>query len=37
LIVALIAFGATAGMNSLATGLNIAFSNISSTLGSYVS
>jgi pilus assembly protein Flp/PilA len=35
LVVALIAFGATAGMSSLATGLNTAFSNISSTLGSY--
>jgi pilus assembly protein Flp/PilA len=37
LTVALIAFGATAGMNSLATGLNTAFSGISATLGSYVS
>jgi pilus assembly protein Flp/PilA len=37
LVVALIAFGATAGMNSLATGLNTAFSGISTTLGSYVS
>jgi pilus assembly protein Flp/PilA len=37
LVVALIAFGATAGMKSLATGLNTAFSNISTTLGSYVS
>lgn len=37
LVVALIAFGATAGMNALASGLNSAFSNISSTLGSYVS
>ena len=37
LVVALIAFGATAGMKALATGLNSAFSNISSTLGSYVS
>jgi Flp pilus assembly pilin Flp len=36
LIVAMIAFGATAGMQSLANGLNTAFSNISSTLGSYV-
>jgi len=35
LVVALIAFGATAGMSSLATGLNTAFSNISTTLGSY--
>jgi Flp pilus assembly pilin Flp len=37
LIVALIAFGATFGMQSLANGLNSAFSNISNTLGSYVS
>jgi pilus assembly protein Flp/PilA len=37
LVVALIAFGATAGMNSLAAGLNTAFSGISTTLGSYVS
>jgi pilus assembly protein Flp/PilA len=35
LVVALIAFGATAGMSQLAKGLNLAFSNISSTLGSY--
>jgi pilus assembly protein Flp/PilA len=35
LVVALIAFGATAGMSSLAQGLNTAFSNISITLGSY--
>ena len=37
LVVALIAFGATAGMKSLATGLNTAFKGISTTLGSYVS
>jgi pilus assembly protein Flp/PilA len=37
LVVALIAFGATAGMKSLATGLNSAFTGISTTLGSYVS
>ena len=37
LVVALIAFGATAGMKALATGLNSAYSNISSTLGTYVS
>jgi pilus assembly protein Flp/PilA len=37
LVVALIAFGATAGMKALATGLDTAFSNISSKLGSYVS
>ena len=35
LVVALIAFGATAGMKALATGLNTAFGNISTTLGSY--
>jgi len=32
LVVALIAFGATTGMRSLATGINAAFSNISSQL-----
>ena len=37
LVVALIAFGATAGMKGLATGLNSGFNNISSKLGSYVS
>jgi pilus assembly protein Flp/PilA len=37
LVVALIAFGATAGMKNLATGLNAAFKGISSTLGSYIS
>ena len=36
LILALVAFAATAGMNSLATGLNSAFSQISSTLGKYI-
>jgi pilus assembly protein Flp/PilA len=36
LVVALIAFGATAGMKALAGGLNTAFNNISTTLGSYV-
>ena len=35
LVVALIAFGATAGMSQLAKGLNTPFSNISSTLGTY--
>ncbi len=37
LVVALIAFGATAGMKALATGLNAAFQGISTTLGSYIS
>lgn len=37
LVVALIAFGATAGMKSLAVGLTKAFQGISTTLGSYVS
>jgi pilus assembly protein Flp/PilA len=37
LVVALIAFGATAGIKALATGLNTAFKGISTTLGSYVS
>jgi pilus assembly protein Flp/PilA len=36
LILALVAFAATAGMGSLASGLNSAFSMISSILGSYV-
>jgi pilus assembly protein Flp/PilA len=36
LVVALIAFAATAGMNSLATGINTAFGNISSTLATYI-
>jgi pilus assembly protein Flp/PilA len=36
LVVALIAFGATAGMSALAGGLNKAFQGISTTLGSYV-
>jgi pilus assembly protein Flp/PilA len=34
LVVALVAFGATAGMKVLATGLNTAFTTISSTLSS---
>jgi pilus assembly protein Flp/PilA len=37
LVVALIAFGATAGMKALATGLNTAFGGVSTKLGSYVS
>lgn len=36
LVVALIAFGATAGMSSLATGINTAFSNVSSHLGTAI-
>ena len=35
LVVALIAFAATVGMKSLATGINTAFTNIGSTLTSY--
>ena len=35
LVVALIAFGATAGMKALAGGLNTAFNNISTQLASY--
>jgi pilus assembly protein Flp/PilA len=35
LVVALIAFGATAGMSALAGGLNTAFGKISTTLGTY--
>ena len=36
LIVALVAFAATAGMNSLATGINQAFTGIATTLGTYI-
>ena len=36
LILALVAFAATAGMGKLASGLNSAFSAISSILGSYI-
>jgi len=37
LVVALIAFGTTAGMKALAGGLNTAFNNISTTLSLYIS
>jgi len=37
LITALLAFGWIAGVKAIATALNGAFSNISGTLGSYVS
>jgi pilus assembly protein Flp/PilA len=37
LVVALIAFGAVAGMKAVSTALNTAFKGISTTLGSYVS
>ena len=36
LILALVAFAATAGMGSLASGLNSAFVQISSILGEYI-
>lgn len=36
LILALVAFAATAGMGSLASGLNSAFGAISSVLGAYI-
>lgn len=36
LILALVAFAATAGMGSLASGLNSAFSAIASKLGQYI-
>jgi len=36
LVVALIAFGATAGMQSLASGINTAFVNISTALSSNI-
>jgi pilus assembly protein Flp/PilA len=37
LVVALIAFGATAGMTSLAGGINTEFSNVSARLGASIS
>jgi pilus assembly protein Flp/PilA len=37
LVLALIAFGCTAGMQALAGGINTAFDTISSTLASYTS
>lgn len=37
LVVALVAFGATAGMSNLASGINTAFSNVSTKLASYLS
>jgi pilus assembly protein Flp/PilA len=36
LVVALVAFAATAGMNTLATALNAAFSTVAATLGTYI-
>jgi pilus assembly protein Flp/PilA len=36
LIIALVALAATAGMNTLATKINAAFSNVSARLSSYV-
>ncbi|MBS1798693.1 MAG: Flp family type IVb pilin [Acidobacteria bacterium] len=35
LVVALVALAATAGMNTLATGINTAFTNIATKLGQY--
>ena len=37
LVVALIALAATAGMTTLATGINSAFTKLSSILGQYIS
>jgi len=37
LVLALIAFGCTASMQALAGGINSAFNNVSTTLGSYIS
>ena len=37
LILALVAFAATAGMKTLASGLNSAFSKVSTYIGSYIS
>ncbi len=36
LILALVAFGATAGMNSMASGLSSAFTRIGQILGQYI-
>lgn len=36
LVVALVAFAATAGMGTLAQGINTAFTNIASLLNSYI-
>ena len=36
LVVALIAFAATAGMSTLATSINAAFTNVGSTLTTYI-
>ena len=36
LIIALVAFAATAGMSALASGMNSAFTAISTILGSYI-
>jgi len=36
LVVALIAFAATAGMSSLATSINVAFNHMGTKLGSYI-
>ena len=36
LIIALVAFAATAGMSSLASGINSAFSAVSTILGQYI-
>lgn len=36
LLVALVAFGATAGMSTLAAAINQAFSNVGTTLNTYV-
>ncbi len=37
LVVAMIAFGAVAGMKKLATGINTAFNNVSTQLGNDIS
>jgi pilus assembly protein Flp/PilA len=37
LVLALVAFAATAGMKTLASGLNSAFSKLSSYIGNYIS
>ncbi|HVO97175.1 MAG TPA: hypothetical protein VMT15_03870 [Bryobacteraceae bacterium] len=36
LVLALVAFAATAGMNSMAAGINTAFSNVAAVLNTYI-
>jgi Flp pilus assembly pilin Flp len=36
LVLGLVAFGATAGMNAMATAINTTFSDVAATLGAYI-